>query len=228
MVREDLDASRVVQLEGCPTGVAVPLVTPDGSVAYVQYPGANRMLSAQHCADLPESDVLLVQGEIPSRTSERAATVIRRRGGVVVVHPEPAEGMTRPLLDLATVVVADERHALRLRRHLGDEEGAHDIEALAAALCERDVPVVVGDDHGRLAWCASDDAGVAEPPTVTVADVTAGSDAGCAAVGIALAEGASLAEACAFAAAAWAATTSREGAEPALPTRQEVADLRAS
>jgi ribokinase len=60
LAREGVDCSRVVQLRGVNTGVAVPLIGPDGDVAFVQHPGANHQLAPAHCADLPDCDVLLL------------------------------------------------------------------------------------------------------------------------------------------------------------------------
>jgi ribokinase len=46
--REGVDAERIVRLPAASTGLAVPMITPDGDVAFVQHPGANRELSAEH------------------------------------------------------------------------------------------------------------------------------------------------------------------------------------
>ena len=43
--REGIDASRVLTLPGVATAVAIPLVTPDGDVGFVQYQGANQRLT---------------------------------------------------------------------------------------------------------------------------------------------------------------------------------------
>ncbi len=67
--REGIDAGRVAQLRGVSTAVAVPLITPDGEVGFVQYPGANHQLSPAACADLPDCDVLLLQGEVTPAAS---------------------------------------------------------------------------------------------------------------------------------------------------------------
>lgn len=103
-----------MQLRGSATAVAVPLITPDGDVAFVQYRGANRQLSPAHCADPPDSDVLLLQGEVSSITAEYAARVIGGRGGIVVLNPAPAHDITGQLLAAVTVVCPDEVEAAAL------------------------------------------------------------------------------------------------------------------
>jgi ribokinase len=128
--REGIDASRVVQLRGSATAVAVPLITPDGAAAFVQSPGANRQLSVAHCADLPDAELLLLQGEVLPSTSAHAGRVMRRRGAQVLLRPSPVDEVTEELRDLATVVVAGPVETASL---LGDVDLSDDEGAVAAA-----------------------------------------------------------------------------------------------
>ena len=73
LVREGIDAGRVAVRTGGATAVAVPIITPDGDVAFVQYQGANATLSAVDVANLPEADVLVLQGEVPIAAGLAAA-----------------------------------------------------------------------------------------------------------------------------------------------------------
>jgi ribokinase len=90
---EGIDAGRVVEMRGTATGVAVPFITPDGRASFVQYPGANRYLAPAHCAELPDCDILMLQGEISDATSHYAARVISGRGELVLL---PASAMKPP------------------------------------------------------------------------------------------------------------------------------------
>ncbi len=237
--REGVDAGRVVQLRGVSTAVAAPLITPDGDVGFVQYPGANRQLAPAVAAELPDCDLLLLQGEVPAATSTSAARVIARRGGIVVLNPAPVHDVTPELLELATVLCPNEVEARALVPRLVGAEGAPegpaqvtaemaaelDGRGLAAALAREGRAAVVTLGAAGAAWRADGDEGSVAPPDVAAVDATGAGDAFCAALGIGLAEGAPYADAVAFGCAAGALAATREGAEPSLPRRAEVTRL---
>ena len=218
--REGIDAERVVRLRGAATAVAVPLITPDGDVRFVQYPGANHQLSPAHCAHLPDCDVLLLQGEVTVSASEQAARVIRNRGGMVVLDPAPADEISADLLALSTVVVPNEIEA-RALTGLADAEGIE----LAAALATGERTAVVTLGAQGAAWAAGGEHGLVPPPGITAVDATAAGDSFTAGLAISLAEGVPLPESVGFACAAGAHAATVAGAEPALPTRAEVEAL---
>ena len=65
-----------------------------------------------------------------------------------------------------------------------------------------------------------------KPPRVDAVDTTAAGDTFCAALTVALVEGQSPEDALSFACAAGAVTATRRGAQPSLPTREEVVSLQ--
>jgi ribokinase len=113
LASEGIEASRVFKIRGAATALAVPLITPDGEVAFVQYRGANRLLATAHCAHLPDCDVLLIQGEVTPDASAHAARTISGRGGLVVLNPAPVHEVSAEMLDLAGVVCPNEVEAAR-------------------------------------------------------------------------------------------------------------------
>lgn len=222
--REGIDASRVVQLRGVATALAVPLVTPDGDVGFVQYPGANWQVSRAHVADLPDCDILLLQGEVTAGASEHAARVIRGRGGIVLLNPAPVHEVTPALLDAATVLCPNEVEARALIERAGGKGEGKDEELAAALVADGRTGVVTLGSRGAV-WADGQETGSAKPPTVDALDATGAGDAFCAALGVALAEGAGYADAVRFACAAGAWATTRDGAEPGLPTREQASSL---
>lgn len=217
--RERVDAGRVVQLRGAATSLAAVFITPDGDVSFVQYPGANLQLAPAHCAELPDTDLLLLQGEVPSATSLQAAKVIRRRGGLVVLNPAPAEDVPPELLDSASVIVPNEVEANALTG--GGLSGVEAAEALRTP--ERAAVVTLG--RRGAAWADDTGSGEIAPPEVDAVDATGAGDSFCAALGLAIAEGAGLAAATRFACAAGAHAATVAGAEPGLPTRADTEAL---
>ena len=219
LTREGVDASRVLQLRATRTAIAVPLITPDGDVGFVQYPGANRELAPAHCAEIPDCDVLFLQGEIAASTSLHAARVIRKRGGIVLLNPAPVHVIDDPLLDAATVLVPNEVEA----RALADSDVGG---AEAARLLHRPGQVTVVTLGARgAAWTDDRGSGTLGPPAVNAVDATGAGDSFCAALGLALAEGRPTDAAVAFACAAGAHAATVAGAEPGLPTRQDIEQL---
>lgn len=222
--REHVDATRVVQLRGTPTAVAVPLITPDGTAAYVQYPGANRLLAAAHCADIPDCDILLLQGEVSAATSCYAGRIMRNRGGHVLLNPAPIEELTDKLLDVATVVSLNQYEAGRL---LDENPEVGGIE-LARRLHEGGHAAVVTMGAEGAAWCDEEGEGSAPPPKVNATDITAAGASFNAALAISIAEGRPLADAVRLANAAAAYSSTVAGAEPSLPTRAQAEALLSS
>lgn len=218
---ENVDASRVVQLRGTPTAVAVPLITPDGAVGYVQYPGANRLLAVAHCADLPDCDVLMLQGEVSAATSCHAARIIRRRGGKVLLNPAPVEELTDTLLEVPTVISLNRYEARRLLKVGPDIEGVE----LARRLHHDGCAAVVTMGAEGAAWADEHSKGSAPPPHVDAIDATAAGASFNAALAISIAEGASLEDAVRLANAAGAYSSTVTGAEPSLPTRSQAEAL---
>jgi ribokinase len=220
---EGVDADRVVQLRGVATAVAVPLITPDGEVGFVQYPGANRQLAPAHCADLPDCDVLLLQGEVLPATSAQAARVISGRGGRIILNPAPVHEITQELLDLATVVTPNEVEARAL---LGDDPaGARPGPEAAEALRTGERIAVVTLGARGAAYAGPEGSGTVAPPSIEAVDSTGSGDSFCAGLAIALGEEMALAEAVRFACAAGAHAATKAGAEPGLPRREDVERL---
>ena len=218
--REGVEPSRVVQVRGVATAVAVPMVTPDGDVAFVQHQGANRLLSPAHCADLPDCDLLLLQGEVPPAVNERAARVIRSRGGMVLLNPAPPDDLTPAVLEAATVICPNEHEARVL---LGREQGSG-VELAEALATETRAAVVTLGARGAV-WADGQASGEVAPPAVRAVDATGAGDSFCAALAVALGEGHPLPEAVRWACAAGAHAVTVSGAEPGLPTRTQMERL---
>jgi ribokinase len=112
----DVGLDGAVSLPG-PSGSAVLVVDSAAENTIVVAPGANAHLSV-HSADIraviADSDVVLLQLEIPIATAIAAARVARAAGAVVVINASPAGAEPHDLLalsELADVVVVNETEA---------------------------------------------------------------------------------------------------------------------
>ncbi len=179
-----------------PTGVALILVDERGDNTIAVAPGANAEVGG---FELPPSDGVLCQLEIPDRAVEQARA---QADGLFCVNAAPARPLTvEP--DLLVVnryeydVVGDAAPLVALT--LGEE---------GAVLLER------GREIAR-----------ARPPKIQAVDGTAAGDAFTACLVVSLLEGRDREEALRRACAAGAVAASRFGAQPSLPTAIEIDEL---
>jgi ribokinase len=172
-------------------------------------------------AAVPDCDVLLLQGEITTAASARAAHTVRAGGGLVVLNPAPVHDISAEMVAAADVIVPNEVEA----RALVPGGKALNGPALAAALHQPGRTAVVTLGARGAAWHADSNHGFVAPPAITAVDATAAGDSFCAALALRIAEGAGYAEAVRFACAAGAHAARVPGAEPSLPTRADVEAL---
>ncbi|HUG15839.1 MAG TPA: ribokinase [Thermomicrobiales bacterium] len=220
LIREGVDATGIQVLTTSHTSVAVPLVTPDGDVGFVHSPGANHALTPLPSRDIPACDVLFIQGEVPAQTSLAVAVEVRRRGGRVFLNPAPVHDVTDELLAAADILCANEIEAIALSG--ADSTTSHDPRWLADALARDGRTVVITLGSRGAAYVEDGAYGAIAPPRIDAIDATGAGDSFCAALGLSLGEGRLIADAARIACAAGAHAATVRGAEPGLPTREQV------
>ena len=183
-----------------PTGIASIVVADDGENQIVVFPGANADVDLEQAT--PEIDgAVLCQLEVSDAVVEQA----RSRAGWLCVNASPA----RPLTVAADLVVVN--------RYEFAELGTR--PPLTALTLGAEGAVLL--EHGREILRAT-------PPPVEAVDGTAAGDAFTACLVVSLLEGRDREDALRRACAAGAIAASRFGAQPSLPTADEVdAILRA-
>ena len=198
-----VDLSRCAAVPGVPTGTALIAVAPSGENQIVVAPGANRYLTPND-VDIPASDALICQLEVPVDTVAQAAD---RFTGFLCVNLAPAMRIDVSVLQRADLIVVNET------------ESAWYGETLRA--CNGMVATTRG---AGLATLEQDGMVIAKvrPPAVDAVDTTGAGDTFTAALTVALVEGQSPQDALEFACAAGAVATTAMGAQPSLPMRHEV------
>jgi ribokinase len=176
-----------------PTGIAVILVDAEGETEIVVAPGANTELVS---VALPEHDAVLCQLEIPDAAVEAAWEAC---AGVFCLNAAPARQVAVDP-DL-TVVNRFELEALSRRDGL--------------------VAVTLGAEGAQLLE-DGEEVARAVPPRVDAVDGTAAGDAFTACLLVSLLEDRDYDEALERACAAGALAASRHGAQPSLPTSDEI------
>lgn len=230
LAAEGVNTTRVIHDSDAPTGVALVQVSEQGEKQILVAPGANRRLNMadieRAAPALETTHILLTQLEI-SLESVKAA--VRLGGGSqaqIVLDPAPPLDLPDEFLRMVDVVKPNAGEAESLTGvKVQDRNSAR---KAAQQLLERWVKVVAiqaGDEGDLLVWPEREQ----WLPRLLVesVDATGAGDAFAAALAVALAEGRPLAEAGLFANAAAALTTTKLGAQTALPRRQEVQTLLA-
>lgn len=221
-----VELSMLTTTPGVPSGIATISVGPDGDNSIVVSPGANSRVSPGDINRagevLRDAAVVLVQLEVPFDAVGAAAELAN---GVVVLNPAPAPpGGTLPADLLAAVdVLVPNQTELALLAGGAEPANADDALALAASLPVDRIVVTLGAEGALV--IDGDEVTAVPAPSVVPVDTTAAGDAFCGALGGALADGASLADAAAWAVRVGSAATLRAGAQPSLPLRNEVDDL---
>jgi ribokinase len=206
LLREgDVDLAACSRLADAPTGTALIAVAPDGNNQIVVAPGANARLTPERVPQL-DTDAVICQLEVPVDT---IADVAGRFGGFFCINLAPARHIDVAVLQRADLVVVNENESAWYGAALQACGGmVATTRGAGVATLERDGQLVAE----------------ARPPGVDAVDATGAGDTFTAALTVALVEGRPPQDALRFACAAGAAATTKMGAQPALPHREELPD----
>jgi ribokinase len=224
---QGVDATYVWADEGTYTGLALILVDDAGQNIIAVASGADMTCSAaditRAAGAITASHVLLTQLEIPLPVVESALEVAYRHGVPVILNPAPAPGhdLADDLLTKVYLLTPNETEAEVLSGiPIRDVRTA---ERAAERLLDRGVDNVVLTLGRAGALLATRHTTVHIPGVAVHAiDTTGAGDAFCGALAVAIAAGTDLRAAVTYANYAGALTTTKMGAQAALPTREEL------
>lgn len=226
--KEGIDTSFIQRDPEKATGVALILVDAKGENVISVASGANFNLSpadVDRAAEVVRSaSVVVVQLETPLETIAHVAKMAKAANVPVILDPAPAPDGPLPAEILAniTYIKPNETEASRLTGiDVSDEASARLAAEKLISLGARAVIVTLGR-AGALAVEAGKEPLFIPSKEVTAVDATAAGDCFSGALAVALGRGESLADAARFAAAAAAVSVTRLGAQPSLPTLDEL------
>ncbi len=228
-----LDQSRVVtrfvrRVRSAHTAACCIHVDSEGHNAIVIVPEANLACSKEDIdaarTVLQSADVLLGQLEMALPTVEYASAVASEYHVPVILNPAPAQPIPSSLLSRVSILTPNETEAELLS---GIARSDASWEARVARKLRSVGPQAVVITLGERGAYLADTKHEILVPTypVAVVDATAAGDAFNGALAVAMAEDMAIDEAIAFANAAGALATTRDGAQPSLATRTEVETL---
>ncbi|WP_250472314.1 ribokinase [Caballeronia sp. GAFFF1] len=226
---EGIDCAALATSAQAPTGVALIIVDDASQNAIVIVAGSNAQVTPavidEQEALLARADVIVCQLETPPETVRAALAAGRRLARTTILNPAPAAS-TLPadwfaLIDylipneleaatLSGIAIATPDDARRAARVL-KEKGARNVIITLGA---QGVFALLGDDT---------DGQHLPSPKVEAIDTTAAGDTFIGGFAAELARGSAIADAIAFGQRAAALAVTREGAQPSIPRRSEIA-----
>lgn len=203
LLADDVDVAGVVTDAASPTGVALIAVDPEGENQIVVAAGANHHAMPEQLPARIETPLIL-QLELPVETVEAA---VGRATEFVCVNLAPAAPVSDQLLRRADLLVVNQTEA-EFYGDLLHHGGGRVVVTLGA--------------RGAVMYQRGAEIARATPPRVKAVDATGAGDCFVGAICVALLEGMEPEAALRFACAAGAIAATRSGAQPSLPTRDEV------
>ena len=219
-----IDTSYIVRKD-THSGVALIMVDSNAQNSISVALGANNELSIEDIMPIlntiEEGDIVLLQLEIPMETVEKCVAVAAEKGAKVILNPAPAAKVNAETLSKLYLITPNQTEVELLTGvAANDAEGA---EKAAEALCQAGVAKVVitmGGDGAML--YEGGKATIVPAHKVAAVDTTAAGDVYNGALCAALAEGKELIESLQFATKASAISVTRAGAQPSIPSREEI------
>ncbi len=228
--RENIYTGFIFRDEDQPTGVALILVDADGENLISVASGANHELTpedVEQAADaIRAADIVLLQLETPMETVRFTAQLAAEADVPVVLDPAPAPDtpLDGELLRNISYLTPNESEAQRLTGiEVKDEATARQAAARLLAEGARNVIITMGTAGALIA--DGREANLIPAREVKALDSTAAGDAFNGALAHALGSGLSLDKAVRQASLVGALSVTRLGAQPSLPTAEELGEF---
>jgi ribokinase len=225
-----VDTTRVAVDGSASSGIALITVDDRAENTIVLVPGANGSVGQEDLLRLEsvlgQTDLLLLQLEVPLDTVLAAAKLAEKMDVPVVLDPAPAQQLPAELYPLVDILTPNMTEAAMLVEFPVVDEDS--VISAAGTLLGRGVRRVIVK-MGRLgAYAADQESGQLHPAIpIEAVDTTAAGDAFNGGLAVALAEGRSFLEAMDWALAAGACAAAKEGAQPSMPGRDVLFELLA-
>ena len=203
-----------------PTGNALINVADLGKNTIVVFPGANHKLTEdvieKYRDVIVDADLVVMQLEIPMSTVKKVANIAFEAKVPVLLNPAPAQKLDAELLSKVTYITPNETELLRLTNSFETQRGAQALRALGV----KNVIITLGS-KGCYVKTDTEEFRV-DSFKVEAIDTTAAGDSFSGALAAQLALGVDLKTALKIANATGALTTTKIGAQEALPSKEEV------
>jgi ribokinase len=225
--KQGLNADSSFIVDDSPSGTAMIWVDDNGENCIVILAGANKKLSPDHLfkrkEEIVSSDIVLMQMEIPYETVRTLCELASGAGKTVILNAAPACKLEADILSRVDILVVNETEAEFISGEKIDKIGEEEIISRLLRLGAKAVVLTLGrrgcimkdkDHHYSI---SSFD--------VNAVDTTGAGDTFCGALAAQLGRGNNWEKSLNFASAASAICVTRLGAQPSIPTEDEVNDF---
>ena len=228
--KEGIDTSQIGRENNHATGIALILVDQNGENLISVASGANAVWSDVDLARVrnvvEQAGIVVVQLEIPLNVVAALAQVAAAAGVPVLLDPAPAAELPDELLRNVTYLKPNEHEAETVSGvKVVDEDSAIRAAERLLELGVRKAAVITLGAKGALVLERGGKPQLVSAPKIQAADSTAAGDAFTGALAWQLSQGAELLEAVRIANHVAALSATRMGAQPSLPTREELDDF---
>jgi len=220
---EGINTDFIIWDDDVPSGVALIMINRNGENIIAVAPGANRRLSPADVqaaeSVFQTADAVLVQLEIPLEAVQTAVDLARKHHARVILNPAPAIYLPDLILRSVDFLTPNESELAILAGTLSIQEGNRarayaeqiGVQALIVTMGAKGAVVIAeGTEHLVPGY------------RVKAIDSVAAGDAFNGALAVALSRGETLWDAVRYANAVGALSVTRAGAQPSLPTFEEV------
>jgi len=229
--KNGVDVSAVSIDDNRPTGTALITVDENAENTIIIIPGANGAVADRELevldTVLTEPSILMLQLEIPLETIVSAAKQAKKQNAKVLLDPAPAQELPDELLELCDYITPNETEAKILT---GIEiSNTNDAKRAAEELKRRGAKAVIIKMSSKGSFLFDGMEEIMYPAfAVRPVDTVAAGDAFNGGLAAAFSEEKSLNEVLQWANAAGAISTTKPGAQPSMPSRQELLEFIAN
>ena len=209
-----------------PSGTAIITVDASGENSIIIISGANSACNMDYFKKnrevLSEADYVLTQLETPCNAIYDLLLLLKQQGKTVILNPAPApDFIPDNVLQIIDYLTPNETELAKLTQHsCQTEEQIYEAAEICLQKGVKNILITLGD-KGAL-FVNADTKMLIPAFKMKAVDTTAAGDTFNAAFVVALAEDLDVKDAIRFANAAAAISVSRKGAQPSIPTREEV------
>ncbi len=222
--KEGLEVSSSLIVEDVPSGTTMILVDEKGENIIVISPGANQKLSPSYIqkveGKIKEADILVLQMEIPYETVVAVCELSQMYKKQLILNVAPARKLEEEILKSVDILLVNETEAETITGEKIELIGKDVVVGKLLSMGAKTAVLTLG--KAGCFFKNEQDSFEIRAFTVDAIDTTAAGDTFCGAIAAEIGKGHNWQEALIFASAASAICVTKMGAQPSIPSEQEV------